>query len=170
MSSLPNDLKDIKKLTKIFEELGADNPEGWANSQITEGINQLGRYVILSEMWKCVIDKHDTAWIDEALKHANSTSHWNYKKGKLLKNMLEKGVSKQEIIDLVRDEQYGVLFDTAYIMDGPRNSSDLPEEIQDINWAIFQINEDGEPVSPIYGLHEDLLEMDPQKSTGPDSE
>ena len=34
----------LDELTRIFQKLGAPDPEGWARSQIQEGIPQLARY------------------------------------------------------------------------------------------------------------------------------
>jgi len=40
------------KLTELFKKLGAEDPESWANSQVEEGINQLGRYLFLRQAWR----------------------------------------------------------------------------------------------------------------------
>ena len=39
----------LDELKDIFARLGADDPQGWARSQHEEGINQLHRFVSLSE-------------------------------------------------------------------------------------------------------------------------
>ena len=41
-----------QELTELFRKLGAPHPEGWAHSQITEGILQLPRYLFLREAWR----------------------------------------------------------------------------------------------------------------------
>jgi hypothetical protein len=39
----------IKELTVPSRRLGAPDPEGWARSQLTEGITQLHRYLFLRQ-------------------------------------------------------------------------------------------------------------------------
>ena len=56
---------NIEKLTALFRKLGAPDPEGWARSQLDEGIDQLARYVFLREAWKRVVPPETANWIDE---------------------------------------------------------------------------------------------------------
>jgi hypothetical protein len=39
-----------------FSELGADEPESWARSEIVEGIPQLARFLILRKLWADAIN------------------------------------------------------------------------------------------------------------------
>jgi hypothetical protein len=52
-----------QQLTELFRKLGAQNPEGWAHSQIREGIPQLARYLFLREAWRCVISPDSRNWM-----------------------------------------------------------------------------------------------------------
>jgi len=38
-----------EQLTALFQKLGARHPEGWARSQIKEGIPQLARFLFLRQ-------------------------------------------------------------------------------------------------------------------------
>ena len=50
-----NQGKKLQKLTKVFDRLGAADPESWARSEIEEGIPQLGRFVFLRALWDTVL-------------------------------------------------------------------------------------------------------------------
>jgi hypothetical protein len=39
------------ELTALFKKVGARKPEGWARSQIEEGIPQLARFLFLRQAW-----------------------------------------------------------------------------------------------------------------------
>src|SRR5262249_25800627 len=48
-----------QELTELFRKLGADDPAGWARSQIREGIPQLARYLFLRQAWRQVLGPDD---------------------------------------------------------------------------------------------------------------
>jgi len=56
-----------QKLTEIFASLGADDPAGWARSQLREGIPQLARFLFLKEAWSHVIDPRNERWLESML-------------------------------------------------------------------------------------------------------
>src|SRR5262245_12222892 len=53
-----------KELADLFRKVGASDPEGWARSQIEEGIPQLARYLFLRQAWRQVVSEDDASWID----------------------------------------------------------------------------------------------------------
>ncbi len=57
---IPN---DITELGKLFEKLGAQNPESWASSQIKEGVPQLQRFLFLRQAWQSILDENNLKWI-----------------------------------------------------------------------------------------------------------
>lgn len=65
-------------------------------------------------------------------------------------------MSRQAITDLVRVFQYSILYHVCSVLDGSRVVN-LP--ISD--WALHQVDADGESVATIQGLHEVLLSLDP---------
>jgi hypothetical protein len=148
----------LQQLTKVFRKLGAKDPEGWARSQIEEGIPQLARYVFLRQAWTYVADEKDDSWIDELLKLPVSQLA-----RPALKRMLKKGVDRKDIVDLVREMQYNLLFDILYQLDGAYGCGVdfLDETMPFMSWHLFQTNEEGEPTVPIGGLYESVLRMDP---------
>jgi hypothetical protein len=50
---------DIEGLTVMFQRLGAENPEAWAQSQHREGINQLHRFLFLRQAWSRIIPEEE---------------------------------------------------------------------------------------------------------------
>ena len=65
--SKPGTLKLGKgELVAILQALGAEDAEGWADSQLNEDIPQLARFLFLRSAWKHVLNKGDIAWIENA--------------------------------------------------------------------------------------------------------
>jgi len=155
---------DLKKLTKLFDKLGAPNPESWARSQIEEGFNQLHRFLFLREAWKGVVSESDETWIDAHIQASKKRPTAPYSgMGQALSRMLEKNVDPKDIIDLVRGAQVSTLFDICYLLDGVE--FDEPE-LEELGWALAEVttNEDDEFVfngNVIDALHESVLSLDP---------
>ncbi len=59
--SIPDNLPE---LTALFEKLGARDPQGWASSQVNEGIPQLHRFLFLRQAWSQVIAEDSVGWVD----------------------------------------------------------------------------------------------------------
>jgi hypothetical protein len=52
----------LAKLTALFRKLGARDPESWAQSEISEGIPQLARFLFLRQAWRNVVAAADDRW------------------------------------------------------------------------------------------------------------
>jgi hypothetical protein len=50
-----DDAKALRKLAARFRSLGVNDPESWAQSELQEGIPQLGRAVFLRALWDAVL-------------------------------------------------------------------------------------------------------------------
>ena len=151
-------MDDLEKLTSIFAKLGADDPESWARSQIDEGIPQLARFLFLRQAWKLIIDEDDEKWIDIYRAPAAKPNEPGAGIGPALNRLLSSGANKKDITEVVRVMQWELLFCFCYLLEDP---GDVEDEVRDLGWALFQVNEEGEPIVPINGLHESVLEMDP---------
>ena len=152
---------ELEELTRIFRQLGAEDPEGWARSQVREGIPQLHRFLFLRQAWKLVSDENDDSWIDNILT--------NYKRdpdgdagGRAIERLLALGADRADIVDLVRDTQYGTLFGLCYLLGDPGLHDEEDERVRTMGWALVATDAEGEPTSQtIDSLHEDVLSMDP---------
>jgi hypothetical protein len=151
------------ELTKLFEKLGAREPEEWAASQIEDGINQLGRFLFLRQAWREIVDENDHAWIEAEIEQSKVDPQAPCAGiGPALQRMLSKGVDPQDITDVVRVMQHQLLFRLCYLLSDP--SLEEPE-LASFSWGLFQLKDkdDGtvEIADSIDTLHESVLETDP---------
>lgn len=156
---------EVKTLADIFARLGADDPEGWAQSQVSEGIPQLHRFLALRQFWSAVVSEDDQSWIDqEILQYQNDPEAPFAGGGRALLRMLDRGVARADIVDLVRAMQAQLLFDICYKLDDPSFPDDMDDAVDDIGWTLVATDENGEPTGTVIdGLHESALEMDPTR-------
>jgi hypothetical protein len=145
-----------KELTNFFSKLGAQNPEGWARSQITEGIPQLARFLFLRQAWKRVVGANDTSWIERELQ-ANATEPGGAIVS-ALRRLLAKDVAETDLTTVVRVMQWQLLFALCQLLDDP---GDLEKEVEDVTWSLFQTDDMGRPIRSINALHESVLETEP---------
>jgi hypothetical protein len=155
---MANKEQELKRLIEIFKEAGAIDPESWASSEIEEGIPQLARFSFLKALTSVFLKETDLDWV-------NNQIEYNYSRldnpcaqiVPALREMLDKNVSRESIIDLVRVIQFETLMHVCSTIDSGENAG-TPIS----NWGIFQKDEeDDNPTVEISGLHESLLEFDP---------
>jgi hypothetical protein len=153
---------DLHRLTEQFRAMGAVDPESWAKSQLEEGIPQYARLVFLRQAWKNIIADGDTSWIkpliQESERHPREPGAGA---GAALKRMVAAGASREDIAEIVRVMQWQVLAGLAYQLADPGVVDYPTEDLPRVNWALFELDEDGEPLEPIDGLHESVLDTDP---------
>src|SRR5262245_5985891 len=151
------DPSQLRELTELFRELGAIEPETWARSQLEEGLPQLAVFSFARAIWEAVVKDGDDGWIENEVewskKHSNEPCS---QAGSALEEMLARGVNRQAIINLVRVCQFNALYHVCALIDGAR-LVELPVN----RWTLFQVDEFGQPLAVIQGLHEILLSMDP---------
>ena len=149
---------NLSELTEKFRELDAPDPESWAQSQLNEGINQLGRYTFLKGMWDQVVPDNED-WIDNVMKNYTPGENEPHSGlGLAISKMLEQRVPKSYITEFARALSSELLFGIGYLIDDPSSV----EGNDSIDWALMQLNDDGEPIDTICGLHESILETDPE--------
>lgn len=155
MSSIP----DLHDLITLFRRLGAPEPEQWASSQVREGIPQLARYLFLRQAWQHVVDEDDTQWIDRVVSQALEHPTEPYSgAGLALASLRAKGATDLELTELVRAMQAELLFSVCYLLQDP---GDVEDDVSDIEWALVQVDANGNVLATIDGLHESVLETDP---------
>jgi len=154
--------QEIQKLTEHFRALGASDPESLARSQIEEGIPQYARLVFLRQAWQSVIADGDTSWIEPQIQQAERRPRQpGAGIGPALKRMLAAGVTREDIAEVVRVMQWGVLARIAYQLEDPGVVEYSSEETPRVSWTLFEVDNDGQPLHPINGLHESVLDTDP---------
>jgi hypothetical protein len=153
-------MSELEKITDLFRMLGASDPEQWAASQVEEGINQLGRFLFLRAAWQGVIGE-DQAWIELEMSYASQNPDAPCAGGgQSLKRLIERGANPQDLTDLVRAMQVGLLSHLCQILDDA-GCVNVEPEIEHISWALIQTNEMDGTEEPIDALHESVLELDP---------
>jgi hypothetical protein len=118
--------------------------------------------VFLREAWKTVIADGDTSWIDVLIGEAERRPQDpGAGAGSALKRMLAAGASREDISEVVRVLQWRVLFGLSYLLSDPGKVKYPSKKLPRVNWTLFEVDEDGEPLHPIPGLHESVLGTDP---------
>ena len=152
--------KNHKKLAELFRVLGARDPEGWAASQNLEGINQLHRFLFLRQAWEQVIPEDNDAWIEQEIANSEKNPGEPFTGiGHALLRMQDKGIAREDIVDLARGMQARLLFDLCYLLSDP---SILESSVEDLGWALVETDDNFEPTGAVIsGLHESVLDTDP---------
>jgi hypothetical protein len=154
--TVPNTLP---ALVALFVKLGARDPEGWASSQLNEGINQLHRFLFLRQAWACAVAETNTGWIDYQVKTATTHPNSPFSElGEALSRALAAGVSRQDLVDIVRGAQGDMLSQLCYMLE---DNGLTESELAGVGWGLFETDEEGNARAPIYSLHESVLEADP---------
>ena len=152
----------IQKLAAHFRALGAFNPEGWARSEIQEGIPQYARFVFLRQAWQSVIAEGDTSWIEQQIQDAERHPRDpGAGVGPALKRLLAAGANREDIADVVRVMQWHVLARMAYQLDDSDGVDYPRKDMPKVNWGLFETDAEGLPLHPIDALHESVLDTEP---------
>lgn len=150
---------DEGELAELFGRLGAPDPEGWARSQVREGIPQLARFLFLRQAWRSIVDEDDTGWIDAHVRGSATRPDEPYAGvGHALTALRRRGATDGELTDLVRGMQAELLFSLCQLLQDP---GDLEPEVDNVVWALTQIDARGNVLGVIDGLQESVLETDP---------
>jgi hypothetical protein len=145
-----------QELTELFGKLGARDPEGWARSQVNEGIPQLPRYLFLREAWRNVVGPDDRSWMSKWRPKDQNAPGAELEPA--IDRILAAGARPEDLTTVVRIMQWHLLARLCVLLDDPHF---LEDEVSDICWALFLVDEDGNPIVPVDALIESVLETDP---------
>jgi len=143
----------LQELIDRFRDAGCANPESWASSEINEGIAQFARFVFLRELWKLVAPKGSREWW-RWLELPNDDE-----KGGVKRRLRESSASIDDLTELVRAAQSEVVRRVAYLLDGYAPHGGLIEEV---DWGLFELDDELQPRRAIGGLHESVDDEDVQ--------
>lgn len=148
-----------KELSALFGKLGASDPEGWARSQLEEGIPQLARFLFLRQAWRQIVEEGDSSWIDASIERSQVHPDEPYAGiGHALKKLRARGATDEEITDVVRGMQAQLLFSFCYLLEDP---GEIEAEVADVGWTLAQVDDEGNVLGSIGALYESVLETDP---------
>ena len=149
LRQLPTDVRDrARSLLDALDQLGCDDPDGRARSEIEEDIPQLARYRLLRTLWPQMIDE----WRNGITNIPAA------------RRALEAGAGQHDLTQLARAVAYETVFAMlCHLADDDQRTDELP------SWALSEISPAGEPTGRrLDGLHEDLLTLDPSGREGQD--
>jgi hypothetical protein len=154
---------NLHELTALFRKLGAGDPEGWARSQIDDNSSQLARFLFLKQAWKSVVGEDDREWISEARRVDPDGPGGEI--GPAIARVLAAGGDQDDLTKIVRVKQWELLFSLCHLLDDPdwmrEEDSEIIEKAGDVLWCLVQVDENGQPIAIVDGLHESVLETEP---------
>jgi len=156
------------ELVSIFRALNADDPESWAQSEISEDIPQLARFLALRRIWPEYIDswtREPDRWVTQSVNGAGNDPQGDFADaGAALKRMTERGVSPADIAAVARMVAYETVFAVLDHIDEGYDP-DAPEDAP--GWLLMETRADGRTTGRhVRGLHESILTMDPSARDG----
>jgi hypothetical protein len=156
----------LPELTELFRRLGARRPEFWAKSQIEEGIPQLQRFLFLRQAWSYVVGETATAWVDFQIEESEKDPRARFAgMGAAMRRARAAGISSEDILQIARGAQADMLSGLCYMLEDPGLHG---TEVAEIGWGLFETDDDGNALRPIYSLHESVLDVDPSgREMGP---
>jgi len=137
----------LAELAERFRKLGAADPDGWARSEAEEDIPQLATFVFLRELWRLVIPVGDMRALNRFGRKSNAS------RGAPLRRLKEKGVDLADVLQIVREAQADIVRQTAFVLD---QVDELGPDLEDVRWALYELDADDRPVRPMDGLHESV--------------
>jgi hypothetical protein len=148
LEQLPvDDRQRAHHILNALRELGCDDPQGWAESEVRENIPQLARYRFLRPIWPEMI----VCWRD-GITAAPAA-----------RRAIDAGASPDDLAQLARAVAYETVFAILTHLADDQVAEGLP------TWTLTEVNPADQPTGrPLDALHEDLLTLDPSGHDGQD--
>lgn len=146
LATLPSDVRDSAvSLAEKFKELGAQDPEEWARSEISENIPQLARFMVLRALWREAI----SPWMDaSALSDVAAAQR-----------LIDAGADPHDVLLVARAGAYEAVVAAVCVLD---EGGDPDAREGDPGWHLIETDAECNPTGrEIGGLHESLGETDP---------
>jgi hypothetical protein len=146
------DRADALVLRDRLAALGAEDAESWARSEVSEGIPQQARFLILRHLWRDAID----AWAAPAALDRLPTA----------KRLLDAGADRNDLVCVARAAAYEAVFTAMWAID-EGHDPDAPDDCP--GWRLMETQPDCHPTGRVVGgLHESFQSMDPSGQEGAD--
>jgi hypothetical protein len=148
-----------RKMIARMKELGAEEPGVWVESEITEDIAQMARFLILRRLWNDLDAWHSDSriWVEREIAETEKKPENSFSEaGLALKRMVEAGVSLEDIGKVAQMVAYEATFNVLNLID---ECGDPDEEGEDLpGWMLVETNAEGAMTGrAVIGLHEDLF-------------
>ena len=145
-----------KALRRWFSLLGESDPDFACDEESESGV-YLARALLLRGIARCV----SSGAVDRPARMEYPGG------GDALARLIAGGASKDDLRVALQAAQWESIWQLVCLLDDSLSGiDDLQAEIDDhVQWRVFRVNEDGQPVGALGGLHEDLLEVLPRETT-----
>jgi hypothetical protein len=144
-----------------FRALGANDPQSWVRSEVSENLAQFTRYLVLRQIWPDHIESwtRSEEWIERVIKAYSKPNGQFADAGHALRKMIEAGVPAADLGALARM----IAFETAFgILNRIDEGYDHAAGDDAPGWILMETDASGTPTGrTVGGLHESLLSLDP---------
>jgi hypothetical protein len=145
------------RLIGQLRELGAPNPEAWARRELREGLPQVSRLLLLTQVKDETINAWDDSllWIDNLARDARREVPGLVRDAaRALSEMLAAGIGRRTIGALARFVAYEAAFSVIHAVD---EEFDAEHEDRLPGWALVELDSLGHPTGRrLNRLHDDL--------------
>lgn len=153
------------RVRELLAMIGAADPVRGARSQTDEQINQLGRSLVHRCGWECVFQEGDYARLNAMARCNDAHPQSPFSgTGLAVREMLDKGVSHDFIIELIRMAQAEAITYFLMTLDDPSHCEEFDDvpELADLCFEVWQIDHETESLEGRAGsLHEGFVTADP---------
>jgi hypothetical protein len=143
------------QIVPIFQALGVSDPEGWAHSEASEGIDQTARATVLRALADCVVEACSAESWRTSSRSAEAA----------LDVLVQQGADIEAVKELCIQSTYSAIWNFLRLSSGVDESKLNPANVA---WAIVKVDSEGNPVGGIPALYEswwgvlcDVLGRDP---------
>lgn len=151
----------IRELSEVFRDLGADDYEDWARSEVEDDTPRLATFLALRKMWRHAMPWRDDprGWIEVIVEEADDPNAAFPDAGQALRRMLAAGADPDDVLTVARMVALETLFSTLHTLDDGRDHA-APEDTP--GWRLVETEPTGEPTGRVVsGLHEEVLFLEP---------
>lgn len=139
--------EEYESLVMRLGNAGAKNPSSWASSEVTEGLPQFARFLILKSLFDIAKSTDDNiamaADFDDELDEKYNT--------------IKNAVGEEKLLSFLTAYSKGIIYNVIGLLDEGNQESDRDK----ISWTLMKTDENFESTGQIIqGLHEDFLEFE----------
>jgi len=139
--------EEFESLVIRLEKAGAKNPLSWAYSEVTEGIPQFGRFLVLKYLFDIGKSTEDNMAMASDFDDAFDEKYVE----------IRNAVGEKKLLAFLTSYSKGILYNIIGLLDEGNREIDRDK----VSWTLMKTDENFELTGqPIQGLHEDFLEFD----------
>ncbi|SHF81564.1 hypothetical protein SAMN02787100_2670 [Chryseobacterium sp. OV279] len=149
MRSTLTDLQkeEYESLVMRLRNAGAKNPSSWASSEVTEGIPQFARFLILKSLFDIAKSTYDN------ITMASDFDDEVEEKYDAIKDI----VGEEKLLSFLTSYSKGIIYNVVGLLDEGNQEADRDK----ISWTLMKTDENFQSTGQvIQGLHEDFLEFE----------